>query len=1375
MSLTRFFPLLLLLFTPLLQAQEEPVFYGPDGALSEGQIPSSLKPWVPWVSQGLPDKDSPRNYNEADVRLPLWISRLQFEATSEGAAFSVSVESFAETSLPLPGGGRLWPVDVTVNGKPAPVLERGGRPALQISKGKSDVTGSFLWSELPQKIALPPQIGLLDLTVEGEKKGNPSWEADGTLWLQREASSEPVDEDFLSSKVHSLLEDGIPMWFETRIELIVAGKSREEELGSVLPSGWKLAQIESPVPVAIDDRGFLKAQLRAGRWSIVLRAFQNSETTKISFAENSTPATEDQALAFRAQPDFRQAEVIGLPQIDVAQTQVPEQWRSLPIYRWETTKAFEIAERVRGPGVRGKSPLSIHRSLWLDDDGKHLTYQDRLSGELRQIRRLDAAESHELGSVTVGGEPQLITHNPDGGDRGFEIRTPQLNAVATGRLAMNESLSATGWQTDAASLRASWQLSPGYRLFALFGADYTKGDWLTSWTLLDLFLLLLFTLAVFRLRGFRGAILALIAFGLAYHEPGAPKVPWLLLLIPVALLEASSSQRWSRWVNFVKWGGAAILLLSLAPFLIYQIQGVIFPQLERKAAFTELGSSPSYAPVSMASQARTSSVQRESDKSESLYAGKKFKLSRANLKADPKAVIQTGPGVPSWTWRTVEFGFDGPVSASQTIKPVLISPFQSRVIGVVRVLALILLAILLFCQRKKKKAKTDTEAATISSGNQAVATAVLIFCTTLPGLAENASAQFPEAELLQQLRNRLTEKPAGFPGAVSISEASLQIENKTATLTLEYHAAARAAAPVPVPLNAMEPLSAAFASGENATVLRENGKLWVLLPGEGIHTIKITGSLHDLSDWEWGFDLKPKQFSIEAPGWTVSGIRPDRSAENEILFSKAQEDDGTSTTANYDNPGTNHAILVERQIELGLVWRVQTTVSRLSPKGRAVAINIPLLPGEKVVSAGRSVKSGAIEVRLGPGDESIDWEGELSPDTQLTLQTPGSATWTEQWTLAASPVWNVAFEGLAPVFLSSENQLLPLWQPWPGENAVISVSRPKAVEGAAVTIDSAKHTLKPGRRQRSSTLELQVRTSLGEEFPIQLPADSEVRSLSQDGKSIPIRKEGDSVVVPLRPGPQAIKVEWVKKEQPGGWTRSDAVVLPVESANLTTLVRPSRDRWLILTNGPLRGPAVRFWAVFVFSILGAIILSRVPRSPLRLHSWLLLLLGLTQIHVACSLFIILWLFLALHKDESFWKRLNPSQHNILQIGLIGLTFLVIGFFIWIASAGLLGNPEMYVAGNGSSATYLQWFSARAEAELPTPGYWSISIWWFRLAMLLWALWLAYALVKWLRDAWKNSAQRGHFRITPKKKKVSKKTEKESSPPELPTKDINSGS
>ncbi len=1340
----------------MTEAPPAPQPLPPAGPTPGGPVPEPLRPWVDWVLDSIPDRDAPPRHDDAAARLTLWPSRLQFDADGNGAGFSLEIEAFQEVWLPLPGGKARWPVEVNVGGKPVPVLERDGRPAIRLEKGKATVVGRFNWAELPQQILLPQEIGVLSLRVNGQDQPSPSWDADGTLWLQRQATSEPVDEDFLSLKVHSLLSDGIPLWFETRIELIVAGKSREEELGGVLPAGWQLAAVDSPLPVAIDEAGLLKSRVRAGRWRIVLKAFRTDSPDSIGFAEGVTPAVTDQAVAFQGRPEFRQAEIVGLPQIDVGQTEMPEEWRALPVYRWETGEPFQLTERVRGPGERGAAPITIQRSLWLDEDGKALTFQDRLTGPLREIRRFDAADGHLLGSVAVNGVPQLITHNPEGGASGFEVRSPSLDAVATGRIADAAGrLPATGWMADADQLGGTLHLPPGYRLFAMPGADFTNGDWLTSWSLLDLFLLLLFTLAVFRLRGFLAALLAFAAFGLAYHEPGAPRFSWLLLLIPVALVSVLPAGRWRNVANGGKWAAAAIVLMSLAPFAAGQIQAVIFPQLERVSSYGGWNDGlqrgdvayPASAPVEMAQNASIS------EKEES-RGGKKFYKDADNLKADPKAVIQTGPGVPNWSWRTITFGWDGPVSGSQTIHPILIPPALSRPLGVVRIVCLVLLAGMLLTQRR---GSATPEAPTTEVQDDPlpaappVAAMVLLSGLLLVTSASNARAQFPNQELLDELKGRLSESSDAFPGAADLASADLKLEGQTFTLTLPYHAAARCAAPVPVTLGALVPESATFAQGDPAALLRKEGSLWVLLPSPGVHVLTVRGRLREVSEWEWGFPLKPRRVSVAADGWTVSGLRPDGTSEDQVLFTRVRREEAAAA-ATYDRPDTKHALLVERQIELGLVWRVTTTVRRLHPSGRAAALRVPLLTGEKVVSQGRTVEGGAIEVRLAPNEEEATWEGELSPVNDLTLSTRETDIWTEQWRLVASPVWNVTFAGVAPLFEDLEGQLVPLWQPWPGESATLTVSRPKAVEGAAVTIDAAMHSVSPGRRQIASSLTLTLRTSLGEEFRIDLPTGAEVTSLNHDGRTIPVRKDGDAVVVPLKPGAQTLQVDWRLPMEAGFWTLADAVGLPVEAANVSTELSPPRDRWLLLSRGPLMGPAFRFWGVLVFAILAAVVLARVPNSPLRLHEWMLLSLGLTQVPVFLALLVVAWVFFLKWRGAEGFQKLPAWAYNLCQVILILLTLLAIGIFIGIASSGLLGDPEMYITGNGSSDSRLVWYAARTPGDLPQPGYASISVWWYRLAMLLWALWLAAALVRWLRLGWKNSSQGGHFRRSPEKAK-----------------------
>lgn len=69
------------------------------------------------------------------------------------------------------------------------------------------------------------------------------------------------------------------------------------------------------------------------------------------------------------------------------------------------------------------------------------------------------------------------------------------------------------------------------------------------------------------------------------------------------------------------------------------------------------------------------------------------------------------------------------------------------------------------------------------------------------------------------------------------------------------------------------------------------------------------------------------------------------------------------------------------------------------------------------------------------------------------------------------------------------------------------------------------------------------------------------------------------------------------------------------------------------------------------------------------------------------------------------------------------------------SVGLLGNPEMMIQGNNSFAHTLKWYSDRIGTELPEPTVISVSIWYYRALMLVWAMWISFSLIKWLGWAW----------------------------------------
>lgn len=1317
-------------------------------------VPAPLQPWESWATWGDDAaRLSPTVYSDSKKPIAFWPSELRISATATSATFRQTVTVYSDSWIPLPGDATRWPADVKVNGQPAAVLVQDKRPALRLEPGARDITGTIPWKSMPQNIQLPREVGIVALDVDGTKVETPLWDASGKLWLKRDASpEEAAGPDSMTVNLYAVLEDGIPLWLRLRAELIVSGKSREEDLGSVLPDGWKISSVNCPVPVAVEENGQAKAQVRAGKWTINISAFRLDDVRDLRFAPQAQSATDSMLLGFRAKPDFRILELTGASPVDVTMTTFPEDWRDVPVYRWTLDEQLKLDERLRGMGQKAPEGLHISRSLWLDEDGRALTFRDRINGSMQRIWRLDAAPGQELGSVRANNEGQLITRNPANGAPGVEIRQRNIALEAAGRMQAKPKLSATGWQTDADNLDVTLNLPPGWRLFALFGADWVRGDWLTAWSLLDIFVVLIFSLAVMKLWGFGPALLAFIALVLSYREPDAPQILWLALLAPVAILRFVPAGKLRTVVSIWKWVTVLAVVLAVVPFLSAQIQQAIYPQLERVSRVYPINaqamvdgeadgqamSMPTAVAAPAAAPLEESSDVMEKSKDSDAYGSlgwsrgrSKLQAVNSNLVQIANARIQTGPGVPEWSWRTARFGWNGPVTAAQTFRTVLIPATLERLLTILRIMTVLALLALLIGRRAPR----------IPS---AVAAVIVLGALLSPAPAQ---AQFPDAAMIGTLRERILEKTNLPPQTAEIPLVSLKLDGRKITADAEVHTAALAAVPMPGRLPAWSPLTVTVDGKQGVALRRDDGYLWVALTS-GIHNVRVEGMLGDASEWEWTFLLKPHRVRIEAPGWNIGGVNSDGVPEQQVFFSKQQK--SAETAAAYDRQDFQTLALVEREIEVGLVRQVRTTVRRLTPPGKAIALNIPLLAGEKVLSGNVPLKNGAAEVRIPAGQDAISWQSELGDTPAIALATHENDSWVEQWRLLASPVWNFRLEGLAPVFADGTPDLVPVWHPWPGEKASIDISNLEAVPGATVTVQRVKHSESLGDRQRNGTLTLSLTSSLGGDFAVGMPEGAQVTALVLGGQEIPVRLDNGRIVVPLRTGPLELSVSWKTATKLGARTQVEAIRLPVESANVETEVTAPANRWILWTHGPQRGPAVRFWIVLAFSLLAAVVLGRIKASPLRTAEWMLLGIGLTQVSLPEALIVISWLFLLAWRGRDGIQKMQNAWFNLTQILVIAATAIALGILVHAVGAGLLGSPEMFIEGNGSTNGLLRWYLARAGEELPRPWILSVSIWWYRLAMLLWALWLAMAMLRWLIKGWSAFTSGGMFRANREK-------------------------
>jgi len=142
-------------------------------------------------------------------------------------------------------------------------------------------------------------------------------------------------------------------------------------------------------------------------------------------------------------------------------------------------------------------------------------------------------------------------------------------------------------------------------------------------------------------------------------------------------------------------------------------------------------------------------------------------------------------------------------------------------------------------------------------------------------------------------------------------------------------------------------------------------------------------------------------------------------------------------------------------------------------------------------------------------------------------------------------------------------------------------------------------------------------------------------------------------------------------------------------------------------------------------------------TPLGTRDWILLGIGLSQVPLVAAALVAAWLLaLGLRRTRGAEIR-RPFVFDLAQLALVVWTLVALGILFWGVQTGLLGTPDMQIAGNGSSAYELNWYADRTGTLLPRAWIVSVPLLLYRFAMLAWALWLALALLRWMRWGWES--------------------------------------
>ena len=1338
---------------------------------AEVSVPEALDEWRQWVLHGHEHRRCPFLYDSkaesAESFLCAWPGELRVEADGEGGAFEQRWMVYGRQWVPLPGSAEVWPRDVALDGQAAVVVLRDGVPTVRLDDGEHLLKGRFVWRERPPSLPVSEAVGLVSLVLDGQRVVLPR--RDDGLWLAA-TDLQRQEQDALAVLVNRRVQDDVPTRLETVLELDVSGRVREERISPALPEGFLPLAIDSNLPARLDADGELRVQARPGSWRVVIRARAQRVLDSVVMAEpmRNMPATE--VWSYEGAPSLRATLPEGGTPVDA---ELAVRWSHLPAFQLQAGQALNIVEHSRGR-QESDNELALRRQLWLDFDRRGYTFLDRIEGAMRAGWRLDVAQPYVLLGAEQNGTEILVTRRcggascePNDPHTGVEVRDPDVSLLALGRIESVAAVPATGWLSNM-NVEQTLNLPPGNRLLAALGVDEAPESWLGRWRLLDFFVLLIVTVATARLFGRLAGLVALLALALSFHEPGAPVWSWLNLLAAVALARAAPEGRLQRWARRYRFVSALLLALFLVPFLFTQVRISVYPQLEPTAAqlarsvglFEML--SGQGAPV-LGSPARGRPA--VADGEEEAVTGSYIRTDGFDLPptivsdqtyqigvVDPGylreiAPTQAGPGRPAWQWTPYRLRWAGPVSAERSMRLLVSPPWLTATLRLLAVAALALFAAVFvfeiagrnWLNGLARHSLPPRLAGRFGGGSTAAALAI---CIVLAG--DSAQAETPSPAILEELQERLLAPPACVPRCAEVIHADVAVGEDDLVLRLQVHALASVAVPLPGETGSWLP--AQVTRNDTAIPVRQRqSALWVRLDA-GLNALTLRGPLPPGDVLTVPFPVPPRSVKVRSGAWAVGGVEGDvlSSGALELTRLRPDEDDPSSAAGDEQLAQATRLstfVLVHREVGFGLLdWGVRTSVQRIAPEIGAINLEVPLLDGEAVVTDGVLVRDGQVLVAMQPTEDSFHWSSTLPIVGAMTLTAPQHRPWQEVWSFSVGSAWRVEYAGVPE---SEVADVFEQFHPRGGETLELTITKPPPVPGNTLAFDKVLLETSAGNRWRDSHLNLLYRSTRGGGHRIHLPEEARLKTVSIDGETVALGLVNGELNLPVLRDKHMVDVVWQEAAPLGLLTTTSTVELGAPASNIVVRLQlPSR--WLLFATGPTLGAAILYWSELLALVIVSLALGQVRATPLRTGHWVLLGLGFSTFSWLAFAVVAAWL-LAHGARRSWGGTMSRLAYNLSQIGFGLLTLAAFAAILAGIPSGLLGNPDMSVAGFESSAQRLSWFADKTDDATPQATVLSVPLWVYKALILVWALWLSLALMRWLPWIWQCFSTDGLWR------------------------------
>lgn len=1336
------------------------------GAAAAAPLPPPLQPWATWVLEGETARQCTLRADRAGETgqdfACVASTGLVLTEQPHAVRFDTRVRADAPTTVALPGGAQHWPQDVTVDGQPA-VLQRGpqGDAELALAAGEHRLSGR--WGPRPTRLQTPALFGVARWAAA------PGWlrYEEGHLWLapagEARAAAAAVPPDATEVRVRRLWQTGQVPRLTTRVRVDVSGSARALALGPVLPPGFVPLSWSGGGGAVLGQDGRLHLQAVAGTVEVEIQARcascvadRQGVLPATAGARPAAPAPwpRREIWSFANDSGFGQAAVQGAG-VDPAQADVPVDWRAWPAYRVEAGQPLVVRQTSRGRRAGEGEQLNVDRDAWLDPQGWVL--RDRLTGRLPVGGRLAMRPPYALGRVEVAGQPWPLSVDEHGAV-GLAWVNDRVDLVAQARRPHGRA-PAAGWDAPIDALTVRAHLPPGHVLWAAPGAAPGNGAWVDGLSLFTFFAVAVFALV---LRPLIGLPLAVAAGALAlgcYATPGARGLCGWLAAAAVCHLVARvlPPSRLARTIAVARPVLLTVFALAWAVFAMDQVRWAIYPQLQppglaQEEPWDSLGDEASASAPRETAAAPPMPTPAPVAPDAAVARAAPLEAAGPDPTVDPLVGIglaSAGEAWPRWADRqgtTHTLVYAGPLRASDPARVWVVPPWATRPLRVLGVLGLAILGAAVGW-RSWPPAHPRWPRPAAPRWARRWAASVALALAAWPVLAQPVPPppDVPSAQMLADLKQRLTQPPACAPRCAALLVADLAVDGDRAVLTYRVSVAHPTQWSVPRVEGAVV---------ESVEV--DASPAWWSAPGvlalpRGVVRVQARYRVPD-GRVNVAFDPAPAHATERlGAGWSGEGVVDGRLPTGAWAVERGA---GAAQAVPSSSPAAAAVpafVQVQRTLVLGAEVTLETRVVRVDAGEGGATVELPKVSGEAPQDDRVSDAQDRWRVSLAAGERERTWSSRvtLGPGGAVALRALPSTQGEERWRLRPGPGWSVGWSGVpeAQPQVTAQGlirQALPLG----GENLALTALRLPAAGGPPQRLDAVEIATQTGPREARHRLVLDVVATQAGERTVRLPAGAELIDVHRSGTLLSVAARGGAVTVPVERGPQRLEIGF-RTPRSGAVVRAPTVDVGGPAANVLWRLTPEEGRWVWWASpGPGWGMAVLYWSQLAVLLALAWVLSRWPGRWLTWSAAFALAVGLSTFAA--------WAFVLLMAWQG-WVRSRAAGHvpqrrwafNLSQLALAGFSAVVLLAVVVALAHGLWGaQPDMRLRAPPGLGLFEWWLDVAPAGPLKGPAVWTAPMWLYRAVLFVWALWFARWLISALREAFAAWVSGGHWRGRP---------------------------